>query len=204
MNSFSFIIPTLGRETIRKALRAVIEESQEGDEILIIADGEDAYERIDKIYPVDCRPSWFQVWETDRTEERGGAPQRDLGVELAMGTWLLFIDDDDKYFPGGVTKIREVVSSGPLVPHMFRIDHARDSIWKDKEVRNGNVSTQMFVTPNIRGLLGRWETDDPEPNRGSDLKFIESTLALWPEGSLVWREEKIGRLFRHSRWREPT
>jgi hypothetical protein len=53
----------------------------------------------------------------------------------------------------------------------------------------GNVGTPMFVLP-AAGPRGAWGR-----RYEGDYDFITSTLALWPAGALVWREEVIAHVW---------
>jgi len=63
------------------------------------------------------------------------------------------------------------------------------TLWERREVVFGNVSTQMIVLP-AGGRWGRWER-----RYGGDFDFLTSTLARWPAGALVWREEVIAHVW---------
>lgn len=159
--TFSIIIPTTGRPTLARAVASIQNAGlAPGDEVLI---------------------------EADQTEDFGATP-RNRGMEKARGDWLLFLDDDDTYLPGVFGQVRLILETGPPRPHLFRIHHSQTPggiLWKEKEIRFGNVSTQMLVVPNTPSKLGRWS-----PQRGSDYSFLTSTLNHYPEGP-VWREEII-------------
>jgi hypothetical protein len=208
VNNFSVIIPTLGRDTLPKAIRSFIGELQAGDEVIVVADGHQSWLRSRSLlygsFGKEVLEGHFRLITTDPTRD-GGASQRNYGISKAKGSWLLFIDDDDIYLPNGISMIRDQVSHGELQPYMFRMQHGRSVIWAEEIVRHKNVSTSMFVTPNVKGRIGKWEGMG-DTGRSSDYVFIRSTLDKWPakEGDLVWSDTVVARLFRHSNWKEPT
>src|SRR5262249_55851369 len=120
-----------------------------------------------------------------------GHTPRNLAMPLAQGAWLLFLDDDDAYVPGALALLRSALAENPARPHLFRMHLVPDDVtlWQRREVVEGNVSTQMIVVP-AGGPRGRWGK-----RYAGDFDFIRSTLALWPEGSLVWREEVIAHIW---------
>lgn len=152
--SLSIIIPTSGRWSLNATLLSITPQLEPGDEIIVVRDSSD---------------DW-------------GMKARNEAMRRAKGTWLAFMDDDDIYLPGALALMRAV--TGPTIFRMRRGSPHNDVLWTDKELRPGNVSTQMFVTPCIP--LGRWG------NRyEGDFDFIASTLDLYPVGALTWRQEQI-------------
>ncbi len=125
-----------------------------------------------------------------------GYSARTRGMAQATGTYLAFMDDDDVYTPGAIDLMRQHATDVPVI---FRMDHYSHGIlWKDREVRFGNVSTQMFLVPNIPDKLGVWAPHAPglkEP--GGDFTFIDGCVEKM--GEPVWREEIISVLRPHDR-----
>jgi hypothetical protein len=63
-------------------------------------------------------------------------------------------------------------------------------LWRDPVLRERNVSSQMFLVPNVRGKLGRWE--NPEYPRMADWDFISETVRL--QGEPLFREEIVAHI----------
>ena len=122
---------------------------------------------------------------------RVGTPVGTWAYELATGTHLAFMDDDDEYPPGAVALMRNAAADVPVI---FRMDHyAHGILWRDRVLEFGNVSTQMYVVPNVPEKLGTWEPHIPGlPEPGGDYTFIASTVSKM--GGRVWREEVIAVL----------
>jgi glycosyltransferase involved in cell wall biosynthesis len=114
-----------------------------------------------------------------------GHKARNRSMELARGDGILFIDDDDMYFAGALDIVRGALEIVPDRPHIFRMLYNDGrQIWQRAGLVCGNVSTQMFVVPNIKDKLGRWG-DRYE----GDFDFIKSTCDLM--GQPLWHEEVI-------------
>jgi len=187
--TLSIIIPTIGRPALTRTLESIRgQDMVDGDEVLVVQDG-----------PSDLA-TWAVVKASGlpgrylatgkRANDVGAAP-RNFGIAHADGEYLAFMDDDDVYRPGAFDAIRAAAVRHPRRPLMFRMERpgwAR-TIWQDQAVRYGNVSTQLFVTPNHPGRLGTWG-----PYHTGDLAFILSTLRCWPPGSLLWEPATIAEV----------
>ncbi len=175
------IIPTMGRDTLERALASC----EGADEILVIVDRSRAPEGWTVALPEHAR-----LIEVE-TCNKGGHSSRNTAMPLATGTHLAFLDDDDVFLPGAIDAMRAAACDQPVV---FRMDHPQHGILpRDREVRFGNVSTQMFLVPNDPARLGVWEAHAPElPQPGGDYTFIRGCVEKM--GGPVWRDELVARL----------
>lgn len=178
--SLSIIIPTIGRPSLLNLLRQAREQLSEVDEIIVIGDG-----------PVGMGGLVRGVGAQMRYLEHGpdhawGHPQRNYAMPFARGSHLMFVDDDDRLCPEALRSIRMAIQDAPYAPLMFRMYHQRTSLWRKPLLADGNVATQMIVTPNDPGRLGTWGR-----RYAGDYDFILGTIALYPPGALVWRPELI-------------
>lgn len=126
----------------------------------------------------------------DQTGDHGYTA-RHKGMAQATGTHLAFMDDDDVYTPGAIQVMRDQACDRPVI---FKMDHYTHGIlWRDQEVRFGNVSTQMFVVPNEPERFGRWEPHMPGwPEPGGDYTFLKGCCERM--GAPVWRDELVAVL----------
>lgn len=178
MITLSIMVPTIGRPSLAKLLQELKEQLGPGDEVLVIGDG-----------PVGAGPAVQPFGEQFRYLEHGpdhawGHPQRNHAMPLAQGTHLMSLDDDDALRPGGLEMIRKAIGEHPSSPLMFRMTHESMVLWREPSFWVGNVSTQMFVTPNVPDKLGKWGH-----RYEGDFDFMSSTLSLYPQNALVWRSE---------------
>jgi GT2 family glycosyltransferase len=185
----SIVIPTLGRATLEQTLASCAE----ADEIVVVLDTARG-----GTLPCDLPPN--AVFAEGHFGVTGGHAGRVHGIGLATGTHLAFFDDDDVYAPGAIALMREAACDLPVI---FRMDHyAHGILWRDRELRFGNVSTQMYVVPNDPARLGTWEPHAPglkEP--GGDYTFIAGCVEKM--GGPVWREEIIAVIRPHE-YRGPS
>jgi acetyltransferase-like isoleucine patch superfamily enzyme len=156
------------------------------DEWWIVGDGDQPVARriVDSFG--DSRLRYFE--HHDDASQYGNA-QRNLAMTRATADYFVFLDDDDVLLAGALDAIRREATSG--LPLMFRMDYrpARSILWRERVVRQANVSGAMFVIPNKPGCWAPWPS--ASDSRISDLKFITDTLALWPADSLRWCEDVI-------------
>lgn len=179
MTRFSFILPTVGRPTLTRALKSLAAQPlKPQDEVLVIG-GDEVLEIVRE----------FRIRNTGMYRHVPCAPgldfgcaERSLGISLATGTHLAFLDDDDAYLPGAVEQMRLRADQFPGRPIMFRmIAPSGVVLWRDQVVRCGNHGSPQFVTPNDRDKVGSWST-----RYEGDFDFCVSTLAHYPPNSLVW------------------
>jgi glycosyltransferase involved in cell wall biosynthesis len=157
MATFSVIIPTKGRSSIHRTLESIVPQLEHGDEVIVLRDS---------------------------TGDSGDTARND-GMSRARGTHLLFMDDDDVYVPGAFASMRRFAAENPGRIGIFKIEYVvGNRRWVDPELRWKNVSTQMYVVPNVPGKLGPWE------RRGriaGDYVFIEETARL--QGDPIFVDE---------------
>jgi glycosyltransferase involved in cell wall biosynthesis len=175
----SVIVATLGRDTLRRALQSAADQPLlPGDEVLVVGDG-------DHIERVAAEFGFRYI----RCAAGGdfGYSERNYAMPFASGTHLLFLDDDDCYTPGAFDAIRRAIAANPERPLMFRmVAPWGQTLWVDPTVREANHGGAQFVVPNVADRLGTWGT-----RYEGDFDFCMSTLAHYPDGSLVWDETVI-------------
>ena len=175
------ITPTVGRDSLRATLASIAPQLHDGDEHLVIGDGAQPNAA------AMCAEYGAIYHDGPQTHDYGAA-QRDVGISLAQGDWLLFCDDDDTFTPGALATVRQVVVDNPTMPHLFRMRYRASGVvlWQDDVVCEGNVGTPMIVVP--AGLvLPAWS--DGHPNAyTSDHRFIQRVTDLY---GVIWRKEII-------------
>ncbi|MEE8105008.1 MAG: glycosyltransferase family A protein [Planctomycetota bacterium] len=92
----SVIVPTYNRAAmVCDAIESVLAQTAETFEVLVIDDGstDDTAARVEGRFGSDPRVRYV------RKDNGGTATARQLGLELARGTYLALLDDDDRYLP---------------------------------------------------------------------------------------------------------
>ena len=160
--NLSIIVPSSNRPSLAATLESISGQMLPGDELLV---------------DVNDDGDW-------------GNAARNRLMAKATRDYLMFMDDDDRYEAGAFETVRAVVGLDPQPRvHLFRMRYAdgRPTLWTDMAIRDGNVSTQMVVVPNVFGLP-RWEADV----YAADLGFIGSACARL--GSPAWHEDVIAEI----------
>lgn len=185
--ALSIIIPTIGRRTLRRTLRTIEEQETFDDdvEVLVVGDGPRPAARAQFEREAAGHPSWVYLEHGPRPG--WGHAQRMAGLAQARGRYVMFINDDDGYAPGALAAIRRAMDEHPGRVVIFKMDRIGILYWRRPVLRQGDVSVQMYLVPNIRGKLGTMT----DPIRyESDFDFIAQTVDL--QGTEpVWREEII-------------
>lgn len=187
--SLSIVIPTLGRASLRSTLHSVKQQLAWCDQVIVVADPsgdvDQAVQILNRVAGADRR------WVYAEAESDGagvGSAQRTIGMSLATGTHLAFVDDDDTHTRDALELMRAHASDRPVI---FRMDdrglhHGR--LWRDPILSYGNVGTPMFLVPNRPEQLGRWDAHTQD-GHGADYTFI--TGCVTSMGAPVWREETV-------------
>lgn len=165
--TLSVIVATSGRASLAATLDSVAEQLEPGDELLVRCSDDDEF----------------------------GHRTRQSLMEQARGSHLVFMDDDDQFARGALATMRQVAREHPGRVAIFRMRYLDGTvIWTDPVLRGRNVSTQMFLVPNVPGKLGRWE--NPDYTRMADWSFISETAEL--QGEPLFRDEIVAH-FRSDR-----
>lgn len=170
----SVIVPTILRSSLDRTIASLRRQSwREGDEVLLMGDGCQPPELGFPFKSIHLLPGPNHDW---------GHTVRNHAARLARGEMLAFLDDDDEWTAGALDLVRTAQELS-----LFRMHVVPDNglLWRDRVIRDGNVSTQMIVVPRVLALTGTWGH-----RYQGDLDFIKS-LATEP----VWRTECLARVW---------
>jgi len=97
------VIPTRGRPgLLLRALQSALTQDYKQLEVVVVLDGPDPQTTSALQSVADSRLRVVQL-----PESRGGAAARNAGVLAAWGDWIAFLDDDDEWLPGKISKQME-------------------------------------------------------------------------------------------------
>lgn len=143
----SVIIPTVARDTLREAVRSVIEQNYRPLEIIVVGDGVspclDALEFDEKIK--------IQTIEIDRVGHP--APVRNAGVELSSGRFIAFLDDDDLWLPEKLSiQVGQMLRRRSIASSSNAIRSGNDQLYFSRTPRQG-ISASVLSNPVILSSL---------------------------------------------------
>ena len=93
MNLVSVIIPTYNRaHLVCEAISSVLHQTYQNFEIIVVDDGSTDNTR-EKLEPYQDRIKYVYI------ENGGPAHARNVGMKMAMGKYISFLDSDDLYYP---------------------------------------------------------------------------------------------------------
>jgi hypothetical protein len=162
----SVIVASSGRPSLLDTLASFVPQLLPGDQVLV---------------DVNDDSPW------------GHRARNRMMLKVPPGYGMLFQDDDDAYLPGALEVIRAAFHEQPDCIHMFRVGfgHGRvepeEFIWQDPVLREGNVSTQCFLVPQVECLMAEWGD-----RYAGDFDFIEAAVAML--GEPVWHKDLIAVL----------
>jgi len=101
---FSVVIPVYNRaDALGDAIRAVLAQSEQDFEIVVVDDGSrDDPRRVVETFG-DPRIRFFAQ------ANRGGGAARNAGIDQARGRFVAFLDSDDVYLPGHLAAMRKLI-----------------------------------------------------------------------------------------------
>lgn len=175
----SVVIPTIGRTEVLRAVASVRAGAGDAEsEVIVVVDGSqpraDLLERLGSVAD--------RVVRTGR--KAGAAHARNLGVGIATGDWVAFLDDDDEWLPGHWDGVERFLSRSDQVDVVScRIIYARPGEGDGK---------QMVPTRTLRGdepvmeylFVGR-SADMGRPSLYTSTLTVRRELARavrWTEG----------------------
>jgi hypothetical protein len=184
MSSLTYLIPTIGRASLERTLGSL--ELLPGDDVLVVC-AEDVFLSVHQAIVSSRLPFYPRIATCPRGNDWGHS-ERNFAMPLVRTSYMAHIDDDDWYVPGVRTLFSRAMQEAPMRPAVFRMQYPSGmQLWRDREVRCGNVGTPMVLVPNVPERLGRWE-----PYVGGDFRFLESSK--WPFSEYVWYEEVVAML----------
>lgn len=105
MSSFSCIIPTLGRHTLKESVLSVLAQ-EDSVEIIVVVDASSDVSKIQK------QLSGLEL-RIISTCKSGVSNLRNLGVRCATSNWITFLDDDDLWLENRVHELKKQIIKHP-------------------------------------------------------------------------------------------
>lgn len=186
--TLSLLIPTFGRDSLRRTIASALPQLAPGDEIVVIGDT--------RLGPLPgtaaiCAAAGSRVryLPHDGGRMSYGHDQLNHGMRHATGDYLAFNDDDDIWTPGALDALRRTAATHPGVPLLFRFRsyHGGRVFWDTAGlIAEGHIGGHCLVAPNDPAKLGKWTR-----RYQGDFDFVRDTLARYPRESALWLDVVI-------------
>ncbi len=134
----------MGRESLRHTLQSIADQPlMPGDEVLVVGDLNHGLNPGEDIVNKFRRPEnqFFYNACGGATKAYGG-PQRNMGLTLAKGNWISYMDDDDLMAPYTLEIMRGLCTNHPERPILTRMR------WPDGKALEAMVGGQCLWVPN--------------------------------------------------------
>lgn len=188
----SVVIPTFKRnDMLPRAIDSVLGQTYQSVEILIVDDNEpgDAFfnENVILLKKYENIPNVKHIVQEHHTN---GAIARNLGVKLAKGEFVAFLDDDDEWLPNKLEKQVEFLNSNQecgAVSCLTEIYKDGKLIGKSCPYESKNLQFNVLLrivgigTPSFCGrteILLKSRLFDPKLKRHQDLQFFVDFLNI--------------------------
>lgn len=151
MSEVTFLIPTLGRYSLHRALDSLRKQTNPNWKAIVIFDNHSVtINQEDKI----------KAFTYDLTNPSGGAGiVRNFALPMVDTEWLAFLDDDDFLDPTYVDKIFEYGKNYDLV------------VFNYKDIETGNIQPPLSMNKLVRCNVGISFAVKNEIVRNNDIKF---------------------------------
>lgn len=186
---FSVVIPVYNKEKyIRRAIESVLNQSCQDFEVVIVCDPstDNSLAEVGRISDPRIR-----IFCRDQPGP-GGYAARNLGISMSAGTWVTFLDADDKWYPHNLLKLAELAGTCPdqSVLACSRLIEEKGTAGVDQfsgAFQNGPRTFSFADYLRYSFLL-----DKPfHPNAIAIRRDLLSDFQLFPEG----RAERSGDLY---------
>jgi glycosyltransferase involved in cell wall biosynthesis len=166
-NKITFIIPSIGRESLTKSIQSLVNQTNQNWKCIVIYDGVDG-QNFD-----DPR---IQVIKIDKIG--GNSPHhgmsglvRNEGLKICDTEWIGFLDDDDTLHPNYVKDLFEKYSNFDFIIWTMKFSTGM-IIPRVNKIEFGNVGISISYKNKFDNLLFDSNRD------GEDYDFIKKLLSL--------------------------
>ena len=189
---FSVIVPSFNSaDSLEDAVRSVVDQSLTDWELIIADDGstDETFDLATRLQSQDSRIHVIQDPIHD-----GPGLQRNRGIEAAKGDYLIFLDDDDHYFPGALEALsnRLAQSQPDLLLYGSREDRPSGSrLLHDPETLARLSRRPAFSVAQFPEVL-MWPPSCW--SRAYRREFVHQTALRFPDGSysdIRWNLESL-------------
>lgn len=172
----SFIIPTLGRDSLWQTCISLVEQTDEDWEALVVIDPKAEIDG-DLRY-IDERIKYLHVTSGAMKKQLYGSAGllRNYAVHDAQGEWIAFVDDDDTLEPAYIEHLRQHSEDYPQADVViFRMLHPKFGVLPRKElplIEHGQVGISFAIKHKV-ALQYPFNTGDAQAPIPDDIDLLK-------------------------------
>ncbi len=112
--SLSVVIPTYKRQKqLRAAVESVLGQALDQPFEIVVVDDNPPESEVHALNRAMFARDFPQVRHIPNTRPRGGSGARNCGIMAAKGNWIAFLDDDDSWLPGKLSRQWNLIREAP-------------------------------------------------------------------------------------------
>lgn len=174
----TFIIPTIGRDTLPRTLRSLLDQTDGDWDAIVLADVVPDFKLSDQ----DPR-----IWAMNLRHRKGtmnhAGKVRNIGMAMAAGEWIAFVDDDDRLDIHYVEWLREEGKDSDVV--IFKMKYPGEDghiVPNGEAIEQGNIGISFAVRDAFlsqrriwfeNGQFEDWALIKACSERGARIKFSD-------------------------------
>lgn len=145
----SIIIPTYKRNSILRAVNSVLTQDYGKLEVIVVDDNADFPEYRKLVHnELSEYISEKKITLIQNTKNLGGALARNEGILASHGEYIAFLDDDDWYLQGKITKqVRRLRETNADIVYCWSRGEDRHGniIWENRKEKEGNLLVEAMT-----------------------------------------------------------
>ncbi|PWI31502.1 hypothetical protein DI383_02205 [Flavobacteriaceae bacterium LYZ1037] len=181
----SIIIPTFNRvKLLKSTLSSIKVQSYTHWECLVIDDG--STDGTEELLVKRCNEdSRFRYIKRPVTRQKGASTCRNIGLELAIGKYILFFDSDDVLLPEVLESRMQAVLKNPEYPfHVFQTARFNNKIQDSDAVWNSLSKPNASDLQDFLNINPVWHTSGPIWSK----RFLIQNNLCFTEGVNSWQD----------------
>lgn len=137
MLTFDVILPSIGRDSLKVAIRSVFNQEYPHWKLFVFEQGP----HTDLSELSQDGHTRFAYWWDSQVHNDSGAWSRNAMISYGKGEWIVYIDDDDEWLPHHLSTIAKLIEDHPGV-NMVRVA-GQSFMMKHKSPRSSKLVRKM-------------------------------------------------------------